>query len=84
MILVIRLLVISMRSDICCRLFMLRLKYWPKYLNDLPLLTEGTKTLFMMSFGRNCVEEVEAFFIPKVEHLSTLITIPAHVHHREK
>ena len=84
MILVIRVLVISRRSDICCRLVMLKLKYRPKYLNGLPLSTEGTRTLFMMSFGRKCVEEVEAFSIPKVEHLSTLITIPAHVHHRKK
>ena len=44
----------------------------------------GITVLFKMSFGRNCMEEVEAFSIPKVEHLSTLIIIPVHVHHREK
>ena len=40
--------------------------------------------LFKVSFGRNYIEKFEAFFIPKIEHLSILIIIPAHVHHREK
>ena len=46
---------------------MLTLEYRPKYLNDLPLSTEGTRTLFMMSFRRNCVEEVEDLFIQKLK-----------------
>ena len=33
----------------------------------------GMTALFKMSFGRFCIEEVEAFFIPKVEHLSILM-----------
>ena len=63
---------------------MLTLKYQPKYLNNSSISIGGITALFKMSFGRICIEEDEAFFIPKVEHLSTLIIIPVHVHHREK
>ena len=75
LILVFIVLVISSRSEIRCRLFILKSNYRSKYLNDLPLSTEG---------ARNCIEEVEAFYILQVEHLSTLITILAHVRLREK
>ena len=34
----------------------------------------GTSCLLMISFGRNWVDEVEDFLIPKETHLSTLIT----------
>ena len=40
--------------------------------------------LFMVSFERNCIKEVEAFLFPNFEHLSTFSIILAHVHQREK
>jgi len=54
------------------------------YLKDLPVSIVGTTSWLIMSFGRYCVDEVEDFFIPNVEHLSTLIFILAQAHHLEQ
>ena len=61
-----------------------KLKYLPKYLKDLPISTVGTTAWFINSLGRYRVDEVEDFLIQNVEHLSTLITMLAQVHHLVK
>ena len=55
---------------------MLMLKYRSKYRNDFSISIGRITVLFKASFGRNCFEEVDAFFIPKIEHFSTIIIRP--------
>jgi len=61
-----------------------KLNYRPRYLNDLPISTVGTKAWFNISLGKYWTEEVDAFFIPKVEHMSILIIMFVHMHHLAK
>ena len=66
------------------RLFISKSKKRPRYMKDSPFLTTGTLWLFTKSFGWNCRNLFEYFLIPKVTHLSTLITKFAHGHHLVK
>ena len=47
-------------------------------------LKRRNQRIVRVSFGRNWTEDVVAFFIPYVMHLSTLIFTPAHLHQRVK
>ena len=55
-----------------------------KVFKRLANLNSRNQSWFNMSLGKYWKEDVEAFFIPKVEHLSTLIIIFVHVHHLAK
>ena len=74
---------VSKRIELCSTLSILKEKYLPRYVNESPILTVGTRSRLMISLGRNWKDEVNDLFIPKDEHLSTLIIISAQVHHLE-
>jgi len=74
----------SNTSDIWSWLSIEKLKCVPRYLNESPLAMVGSTSWFRISLGRHWTDEVDAFFIPKVKHLSTRIFMFAQAHQREK
>jgi len=67
-------------SDMWSWLSIQKLKCLPGYLNESPLAMVGSTSWFRISLGKYRTDEVDAFFIPKVDHLSTRIFMFDQVH----
>ena len=77
--------VVSKSSSLCFWLFMLKLKYLPKYLIRSSYLEGDITSLLKYGFGGLVWVEVIFFFMmPNTWHLFTMIIILLQVHHVEK